>query len=466
MNKRWFRMTIVQTSRPFWQVHTRSRSSYAYVHIVKDSCFCWHALIESRGNTYVTLSERKFCVRDVRTHLSLEYDDVRINDRSNIRFFSSTRCDCRSSYSRIRRKKQSDVFESHWFSRCSSMMMKGRISLCSDQRRPESKPIRIVSPLHENTNYVKERPQTARHSESSFEEVRVDGSDDSFNSSPVPSQNSKKKTAVPESTASASRTSSNHHPKQHNFDGQMLLDSMMDDSSSTTTERKRPLKPEPRPTTKNSSSADSNGVFLLLDADERLTVRRIGNRRSLLLSLFYLGRLGQQRSGIHPSAAVLLSRSYRQVRLHHRQHWRRKVLHPQPDLLRWTKQVRHLFNLRLLHHGCLVCSRRDLSRSRPRHRRSTRPLTKRQHPQSTLAKDLVCQRHHYLPNASTQTAERHVPVSVGCLQCFPQVLSQRTGERDAYLSSGWTDVDDGTDTDRLSRDTAHRSTPRSVEKCE
>jgi hypothetical protein len=150
-------------------------------------------------------------------------------------------------------------------------MTKGTISLSSSQRRTESKPVRIVSPLHENTNYEKARTPAARHSESSFEEVRVDGSDESFDYPPTPIRNSKKKSNVHEPTMSSSKNYSNQMPKQDTFDGQMLLDSMMDDGSSDQT---HPLRPVPRSIKTTSSTDDSNPVFLLLDANERLTVGR------------------------------------------------------------------------------------------------------------------------------------------------------------------------------------------------
>lgn len=68
---------------------------------------------------------------------------------------------------------------------------------------------------------------------------------------------------------SASKNSSHQMPKQHNFDVQMLLDSMIDDGG---TDQNHPLKPLSRSTKKISSADESSPVFLLLDANERLTV--------------------------------------------------------------------------------------------------------------------------------------------------------------------------------------------------
>jgi hypothetical protein len=66
-------------------------------------------------------------------------------------------------------------------------------------------------------------------------------------------------------------------PKQHNFDEQMLRESMLDHRDEDQTDNKHAPKNNNRLSHKNHSTTDSNGVLLLLDANEHLTVSFVYN---------------------------------------------------------------------------------------------------------------------------------------------------------------------------------------------
>ena len=91
-----------------------------------------------------------------------------------------------------------------------------------------------------------------------------------------------------------SNTSIPHYiPQQHNLDQQMLLDSMVDYGDEDQTDNHHTTKNSHRPTQLHTKTA-SQGVFLLLDANERLTVRTL-HSLSLIhtffsLLLLYLGQ--------------------------------------------------------------------------------------------------------------------------------------------------------------------------------
>ena len=131
----------------------------------------------------------------------------------------------------------------------------------SDQRRTETQPIKIVS-----TPNAKSQP--AKPSASSFEDVQVDDSDDNHTSPPNRKQKSAKSVAY-----------SSHVPKQHNFDQQMLLESMLDDGENDHLDSHSSRKNLSRLAQQNQANEDSNGGFVLLDANEQLTVSEPCRRR-------------------------------------------------------------------------------------------------------------------------------------------------------------------------------------------
>ena len=142
----------------------------------------------------------------------------------------------------------------------------------SDQHRTETKPIKISSSSNGNNTPSNGRPATTiKQSASSFEDVKVDDSDDSFNSSPIKKQHSTK-SKLPNSSISRQNNNANYIPKQHNFDGQMLLESMLDNEDEDQIDSNRAIKNTNRLSQKSQSNNGSNGVFLLLDANEHLTV--------------------------------------------------------------------------------------------------------------------------------------------------------------------------------------------------
>ena len=128
----------------------------------------------------------------------------------------------------------------------------------SDQRRMESKPIKIA-PSHNEKG--KTRTPAPKPFSSSFETVQVDDSDDLLDS-PSPRNDYSK----PRSRSTSNR---NQMPQQLNFDQNMLLASMLDEGNE---ENDAPNNFHHRSSSKYATVPDSNGVFLLLDANEHLTV--------------------------------------------------------------------------------------------------------------------------------------------------------------------------------------------------
>ena len=118
--------------------------------------------------------------------------------------------------------------------------------------RMDTPPIKISSSYNGSTSQPQGRTHIPKQSgSSSFEDVKVDDSDDACNSPP--------------------QRNGNHVPTQHNLNQQMLLESMIDDSvDEDRTDRRRPTKHTQRPPLKHQP--ESRGVFLLLDANEHLTV--------------------------------------------------------------------------------------------------------------------------------------------------------------------------------------------------
>jgi hypothetical protein len=144
---------------------------------------------------------------------------------------------------------------------------------CSDQHRTGTKPIKINSSSNGNNNHSTERTNTIpKQSGSSFEDVKVDDSDDNYNSPPMNKQHLTKP-KISNSSVSRHSNNANQIPKQHNFDGQMLLESMLDNVDNDQVDNNRATKNTNRLSHKSQSNNASNGVFLLLDANEHLTVR-------------------------------------------------------------------------------------------------------------------------------------------------------------------------------------------------
>ncbi|CAF3717882.1 unnamed protein product [Adineta steineri] len=141
----------------------------------------------------------------------------------------------------------------------------------NEQYRTETKPIKINSVSNGNHKKAHVRNSTPKQSGSSFEDVKVDSSDDNTYSPPIRKEQSTK--------TKNSHSSTNHHnnnlnqvPTQHSLNQQMLLDSMIDNDDEDQIDNKRTTKKTHRQSQKLQSNADSNGVFLLLDANEHLTV--------------------------------------------------------------------------------------------------------------------------------------------------------------------------------------------------
>ena len=113
---------------------------------------------------------------------------------------------------------------------------------------------------------LKERIATPKQSGSSFEDVKVNDSDESLDSPPI------RKEYFAQSKTSNSTVSrqSNPIPKQHNFNQQLLSDSMIDDEDQI--DNNRAIKKTNRLSQKFQSNNESNDVFLLLNANEQLTV--------------------------------------------------------------------------------------------------------------------------------------------------------------------------------------------------
>ncbi len=130
--------------------------------------------------------------------------------------------------------------------------------LFSDQHRTETQPIKIVSSSNVNNKDVKP-------SASSFEDVQVDDSDENYTSPSDRKEHSMK-------SISDQNNKSNHVPKRHNFNEQMLLESMLDDSENDQRDSHLSIKNNNRLQQQNQSNIDSNRGFLLLDANEHLTV--------------------------------------------------------------------------------------------------------------------------------------------------------------------------------------------------
>jgi len=150
-----------------------------------------------------------------------------------------------------------------------------------DQYRIETKPIAINSSSNGNNSNTKSPIRSPQQFGSSFEDVRINDIDQNYNSPPVRKEHSTK-----------SKISNSHHnnksyhlPKQHNLDQQMLLESMIDNLDEDQTDNNRTINKNHRLSHKSQSDTDSNGVFLLLDANEHLTVTQY------FLSSFYLSIL-------------------------------------------------------------------------------------------------------------------------------------------------------------------------------
>lgn len=131
----------------------------------------------------------------------------------------------------------------------------------SDQRRMESKPIKIASSYNEKNVHNKTKTPVQKQSASSFETVLVDDNNDLFSSPSPRNDYTKNKTRSPPNR--------NQVPKQHNFDQNLLLESMIDEGNE---ENNAPNDFNHRSSSKYATVPDSNGVFLLLDANEHLTV--------------------------------------------------------------------------------------------------------------------------------------------------------------------------------------------------
>ena len=142
--------------------------------------------------------------------------------------------------------------------------------LISDHQRNESKPIRIHSAANGNNN-SKEGSANSKQSLSSFEDVKVDDSDENYNSPPVRKEHMLK-SKFSNSINSSQNKNSSYIPRQHNLDEQMLLDSMIDNDIDDHGTNRQTIQNNNRLPHKSSSASDSNGVFLLLDANEHLTV--------------------------------------------------------------------------------------------------------------------------------------------------------------------------------------------------
>lgn len=163
----------------------------------------------------------------------------------------------------------------------------------SDQQRAETKPIKINSSSNGNNNMLIERITTPKQSGSSFEDVKVDDSDESYNSPPIRKEHSIQLKTSNSTASHYNNKNSNHIPKQHNFNQQMLIESMRDDGDQEEDQldNNRASRTSNRLSQKLQSNNDSNDVLLLLDAHEHLTVIKF----SLLLyfSIILILLLGQ-----------------------------------------------------------------------------------------------------------------------------------------------------------------------------
>jgi len=141
----------------------------------------------------------------------------------------------------------------------------------SDKLRNETKPIKINSSSNGHNNMLKERITTPKQSGSSFEDVKVDDSDEIYHSLPMKKENpTQSKTS--NSAVSHHNKNSNYIPEQHNFNQQMLLESMLDNEHEDQTDNNYANRKPNRLSQKLQSNNDSNDVFLLLDGHEHLTV--------------------------------------------------------------------------------------------------------------------------------------------------------------------------------------------------
>ncbi|UJR09856.1 hypothetical protein I4U23_014078 [Adineta vaga] len=115
----------------------------------------------------------------------------------------------------------------------------------NEQYRTETQPIKIIPSSNVNT-------KTMKPSATSFEDVQVDDSDDNHTSPPNRKQYS------------------NQTPKRHNFNQEMLLESMLDEEKNDQPDNHLSSKTTNR--LSHQSASDANRGFLLLDANEHLTV--------------------------------------------------------------------------------------------------------------------------------------------------------------------------------------------------
>jgi len=141
----------------------------------------------------------------------------------------------------------------------------------SNQQRPETKPIKINSTSNGN-NMLKERISTPKQLGFSFEDVKVDDSDEIYNSPPRRKEYSTQLKTSNSTISDHNNNSSNHIPKQHSFNQQMLLESLLDNDDEDQIDNNRAIKKTNRLSQKFQSNNDSNDAFLLLDAHEHLTV--------------------------------------------------------------------------------------------------------------------------------------------------------------------------------------------------
>ncbi|CAF1118512.1 unnamed protein product [Rotaria magnacalcarata] len=206
---------------------------------------------------------------DNKRHERLNLDEIDDEycsiDRSHAAVFYCPTCTLLYCYSCYENKHQFSDGKNHRPKKCKEgqiLTMKTNV----DQHLNATKPIKINS-----SSNVKQRNQIPIQSPCSFEDIQVDDSDENYNSPPKRKENSiKSKTS--NSTSSPYTSNSNHIPKQHNLNEQMLLESMLDNEADDRNNNHQTNRNHNRLSHKSSANTDSNGVFLLLNASEHLTV--------------------------------------------------------------------------------------------------------------------------------------------------------------------------------------------------
>ncbi|CAF3548356.1 unnamed protein product, partial [Rotaria socialis] len=206
---------------------------------------------------------------DNKRHERLNLDEIDDEycsiDRSHAAVFYCPTCTLLYCYSCYENKHQFSDGKSHRPKKCKEgqiLTMKTN----ADQHLNATKPIKINS-----SSNVKQRNQIPIQSPCSFEDVQVDDSDENYNSPPQRKENSIKSKSS-NSTSSPYTSNSNHIPKQHNLNEQMLLESMLDNEADDQNNNHQTTRNHNRLSHKSSANTDSNGVFLLLNASEHLTV--------------------------------------------------------------------------------------------------------------------------------------------------------------------------------------------------